>query len=492
MSSANQNQPAPSPVPTGPSAQQANRTRQLIYAVIIVVLFGAMWPYSNYLQDVKRKSDLGEATIGQIDTGSFMVKLAMIGGFRGIVANWLWTQSIELQKQHEWDKLMASVEMITKLQPHFLSIWTFQGWNLAYNVSVEWDSPSDKYTWIKKGINFLRDGVAHNRNKSDLIWDTAWTYYHKLGMSDESIILRRRFYDDQDDENGQPGNFKVDPISGEPRNDNFQVAKGWFTQAVRVVDELGGERTETGVEGEVEYVDRMPNRKGRPGDLNFRSMPAHAQTRYAAAMEKMSIFDVEPLFGQYAQTEWARALQDWTDFGRHPFPAHNNEKELIYLDDATNPERYQSRELSDNQRYWTNRWADQTNYRYWKDRSEAESTAKGVQARELFYRATVDLKTGDFAAAVDKYKRGIALWKDLLEDPEYKTYREDDLNQRDTGQLVKRYVFALRQIGEAPPEDLPFKDLYEKVKDESLLDPFDQLDMMRVPPKKDLKERTAP
>jgi hypothetical protein len=489
MSPAPQSTP-PSAPPSTPQAQQANRTRQLVYAVAIVVLFGAMWPYTQKLREIKRETDLGEATIGQIDTGSFMVKLAMIGGFRGIVANWLWTQSIELQKQHEWDKLMASVEMITKLQPHFLSICTFQGWNLAYNVSVEWDSPDDKYTWIKKGINFLREGVSKNQKKSDLIWDTAWTYYHKLGMADESIILRRRFFDDQDDEGGKIGTFKVDPISQEVRNDNFQVAKGWFTRAIQVVDEEGGERTETGVEGEVQYVDRMPNRKGRPGDLNFRSMPAHAQTRYAAAMEKMSILDVEPLFGQFAQTEWDRALKDWIEFGKYPFRAFNNQDEVIYLDDASNSERMNSKELSDNQKYWTSRWADQMNYRYWKDRSTAESEQQGVKARQLFYEGTVALKTADFGTAVEKYKQGLSLWKDLLD--RHDTYRDDDLNQKDTGQLVKRYVFALRQVGESPPEDMPFKSMYELVKDESLLDPFDQLDMMRVPPKQELKERTAP
>ena len=81
----------------------------------------------------------------------------------------------------------------------FSKIWTFQGWNLAYNVSVEWDAPEDKYEWIKKGIKFLQDGVRKNRKSPDLLWDTAWTYYHKLGFADESIILRRLFRDDPDE-----------------------------------------------------------------------------------------------------------------------------------------------------------------------------------------------------------------------------------------------------------------------------------------------------
>ena len=50
-----------------------------------------MFPYTAWLAEVKKNRDLGEAAIGQIDTGSFMLKLFLLGGFRGIVANVLWT-----------------------------------------------------------------------------------------------------------------------------------------------------------------------------------------------------------------------------------------------------------------------------------------------------------------------------------------------------------------------------------------------------------------
>ena len=80
-----------------------------------------------------------------------MMKLFLLGGFRGIVADFLWIRAEEYKKEHDWDRLEATVELITKLQPHFLSIWTFQGWNLAYNVSVEWDAPEDKYTVDQEG-----------------------------------------------------------------------------------------------------------------------------------------------------------------------------------------------------------------------------------------------------------------------------------------------------------------------------------------------------
>src|SRR6266478_1451994 len=181
---------------TTPSSQ--NRI-MIIYGLAILGLFVVMVPYTMWLDREKTRKDLGEATIGQVDTGSFMLKLALLGGARGVAANVLWTRAEELKREQDWDQLKATVDLITKLQPHFLSVWTYQGWNLAYNVSVEWDAPEDKYEWIKKGVKFLQDGVKKNVKSPDLIWDTAWTYYHKIGFSDESIILRRLFRDDPDD-----------------------------------------------------------------------------------------------------------------------------------------------------------------------------------------------------------------------------------------------------------------------------------------------------
>ena len=456
------------------SSAQISRTRQIVFALLIVLIFGAMWPYTEWLQARKVEADLGEASIGQIDGGSFLLKLAMIGGFRGVVADVLWNDSIELQKEQEWDKLKEKVEFITKLQPHFLSVWTFQGWNLAYNVAVEWDDPADKYTWIKNGINFLRQGVEKNRRSPDLIWDTAWTYYHKLGFSDEAIILRRLFYDDRDFEGTD---FKIDPITKDRKDDNFLVSKGWYTRAIRLVDE-GIQRSDSRVEGDVQYVDKMPDRKGRPGDLNFRVMPAHAQTRYAIGLEKMSVKDLTPTFGEVAQSEWERAFDDWREFGLYEFPAFNNGDEKIQLDLATDKEKFRSPELSNNQRFWINRWADQMNYPYWKDKADSEKEKIGVLARQDFYEGTLALKEARFRDAVNHFQEGINRWQELLE--RHTIYRDDDLNKKDTGELVRRYVYALKQVGETPGDELPFKELYEAVKNEPFKDPFDQLDMMKL------------
>ena len=74
-----------------------NQNRKIIYGLVIVALFGAMLPYSQWLNREKSEKDLGEAAIGQVDTGSFMLKLVLLGGARGIAANVLWTRAEELQ-----------------------------------------------------------------------------------------------------------------------------------------------------------------------------------------------------------------------------------------------------------------------------------------------------------------------------------------------------------------------------------------------------------
>jgi hypothetical protein len=471
------------PPPSGrPAARAGSRNRMLLYGLAIVALFGAMFPYTAWLNELKRRRELGEATIGQIDTGSFMLKLALLGGARGVAANVLWTRAIDLQKMHEWDKLSQTVELITKLQPHFLSIWTFQSWNLAYNVSVEWDDPADKYEWIKEGIKFVKRGVDNNQRSPDLMWDTAWTYYHKIGFADEAVILRKLFRDDTDQD------FKLDPLALEKerirvvRDDNFQLGYGWFTRSVNLVDRgaetiAGGVKaSETALDADIQYVDRQAQRKGRPGDLAFRAMPAHAQTRYAIALEKASVKDTAPRFGRYAKGEWGRALAEWVQFGSYPFPAFSHPDQEVRIDLISRPEEYAK--LTEPQKYWTERWSNDTNYRYWKDRSRAEGTDMGVTARQLFYEATLAFKAANFPEAVSKFREGLVLWKEVLD--QHPNLRDDQLSQKDVAFLARRYVLALRQVGTPePPKDMPFYDLWKLYGNEPMpVDPYDSLEVL--------------
>jgi hypothetical protein len=464
-----------------------NMQRKMVFAIGILCLFVAMYPYKAFLHAEATRRDLGEATMGDVDTGSFMLKLALLGGARGIAANVLWMKTQELFRAQDWDKMRSTLNLITKLQPHFLQIWTYQSWNLAYNVSVEWDAPEDKYEWIKQGIKFVREGVSKNQHSPDLISDTAWYYYHKLGFADESIILRRLFRDDVDE------SFKQSPIDRSLIfNDNFQLARDWYVSAVDLADK-GGKRLIEGIKGEadgpkkeeVERFDAPPQRKSAD-DLTFRAMPAHAQTRYAAGLEKESMVGIPAQFGDVAKTEWAKALNEWTHYGQYTYTNPNDIrdetgksiKQNIRIDDWVHPERHAV--MHPNVLHWAQRWAEQMNYPYWTDRCAAEMEQDGVDARRFFYEGTKAYKNADFPLAVQKFQDGLKLWDELLK--RHRQYRNDLLNQKDTGLIVERYARACQQLGIDIPKDTPFLAYRAMVENDPSRDPFDALEMISRSP----------
>src|SRR5262249_24619161 len=89
-----------------------------------------------------------------------------------------------------WNHLELVVNSLTKLQPHFVTPWLFQSWNLAYNVSVESDLIKDKYFYIARGIELLARGERQNRNNPDMRFSLGFYNQHKIGLSDEANTFR--------------------------------------------------------------------------------------------------------------------------------------------------------------------------------------------------------------------------------------------------------------------------------------------------------------
>ena len=205
-------------------------------------------------------------------------------------------------------------------------------------------------------------------------------------------------------------------------------------------------------------------------------MPAHAQTRYADALEKQSVRDIPATFGDTARNEWDKAYRAWLEFGQFEWPAFRYENLMVRIDDATNKTRFEK--LSEPQQYWTSRWADQTNYRFWKDRALAEGEREGVTARRNFYEGLKALKAANFPLAVEKYREGLDVWAKVLD--RHPVYREDDQTHQETRHTVRRYLLALKQIGEKEPETYPFMEWVKGQADEYNPDPFNQLEMIRT------------
>lgn len=177
----------------GKSFQQQSLQRKLTYFFLIALLFGAtLFLRKQYV--IAKAEDLGlrERDQGEVELTGSALRLTLTGS-RGLVVCALWVAAQDKQMRNEWNDLELLVRTLTKLQPHFITPWLFQSWNLAYNVSVESDRIKDKYFYIASGINLLAEGERRNQDNPDLRHHLGIYYQSKIGLSDEQNTFRCLF-----------------------------------------------------------------------------------------------------------------------------------------------------------------------------------------------------------------------------------------------------------------------------------------------------------
>lgn len=104
------------------------------------------------------------------------------GTFRGVAANILWMRAEELKQEGKRYELHQLAKWICTLQPRFAAVWSFQAWNMSYNISVATHTTQERWQWVYNGIRLLRDeGIPNNERVVGLYHQLAWTYFHKVG-----------------------------------------------------------------------------------------------------------------------------------------------------------------------------------------------------------------------------------------------------------------------------------------------------------------------
>lgn len=183
--------------------QAASFRRKMIYAGSILALFvatlfvrGLLWitpeTYAMSIQGQAEELEGTERAQGKTELAGSAIRLLLTGS-RGFAVTILWINAQEKQKNNQWNDLEVLVDSINQLQPHFIVPWTFQSWNLAYNVSVEMDRLSDMYFYISRGILVIARGETVNARNPDLRRTTGFYYTNKFGVSDMVKTLRCLF-----------------------------------------------------------------------------------------------------------------------------------------------------------------------------------------------------------------------------------------------------------------------------------------------------------
>jgi hypothetical protein len=127
-----------------------------------------------------------------------------LGGFRGLISNYLWMRANDLQLDDKYFEAAQLADWITDLEPHFAKVWNFQAWNMAYNISVKFkeNAPgnySDRWRWVQRGIELLRDrGLRYNPDDVTIYQQLAWIFQHKMGqnLDDGNVYYKQQWFAD--------------------------------------------------------------------------------------------------------------------------------------------------------------------------------------------------------------------------------------------------------------------------------------------------------
>jgi len=388
------------------------------------------------LAQMRHEYELGESTLGDIDPSSAAANLVLLG-LRGMAATVLHQNALEQQDRKEWGRLKSTVESILKLQPHYEEVWKFQGWNLAFNVSREWDQVADRFYWVKEGLKFLNKGAQRNRTSAFLKHNVGDFVGRKIGTADESQFYREYFVKDPDVDEYDG----ADPATNPEGKDNYLVAYDHFI-------------------GANERDDIYPV-KGMTREV-FRRAPGQALFDYAAAITKDGKFEL-------ARAAWEDAHRVWTEgFGSEVF---------MGLDDVayklnSSPEEIlemaaQNGVTADIQRNTVDRRGKMLNYNFWRDVSKCEQDPLTVRARKAVADGKKLYAEGEIADSVDadgttispaqrSFEKGIQLWAEVFDKYPGMTVQDDMVLHAMIA--VHYWKEICKNNGRVPPEEYPLAE----------------------------------
>ena len=152
------------------------------FLLVPVALVIALLPVQAQIR--KSPAYHNEYSLGQVKglrEGGTIAIIAMIGGFRPLVANLLW-----LKVDGYWHKgptgywrMVPILNTICEMDPHFIDAWSTFGWHCAWNI---WNdaAPQDRDKWTQTGIDVYKRGQYFNPDRYELYKDLAWLYHDKL------------------------------------------------------------------------------------------------------------------------------------------------------------------------------------------------------------------------------------------------------------------------------------------------------------------------
>lgn len=217
----------------------SNKLKLVLTAIAAVALV-----INSFNQDslnLKRES-LGLTRLEPLENAPPMLAFTTValGGFRGLIVNFLFIRSNQLQGKGLYFETMTLGDWITKLQPTFTPVWRFQAWNMAYNISRVFEYPKDRWGWVWAGISLMRDeGLKYNPTDPEMYRELGWFFYDKIGRYSETehFAYKRIFHEMTADvfPTGKPDLDALEKPQTDEEKERARLLKERFNMDVKYV-----------------------------------------------------------------------------------------------------------------------------------------------------------------------------------------------------------------------------------------------------------------
>jgi hypothetical protein len=455
------------------------------------------------LAQMRAEEGLSQANLGEIDPTSETMRLATLG-LKNVAVTLLWDRANHYKKVEDWTNLSATLEQMTKLQPNFYSVWDFQAHNLSYNISVEFDDYHDRYAWVIKGIEFLRDGIFLNTREPRLLGRMGWFIGQKIGKADEKLQYRRLFKQDEDfHERDRPGRTL-------PERDNWLVGREKYIAGQELVDSGAPLKTTPLIYHSEPMMTAINYARALQDEGVFGEQGRNAWTLAGDEMRRYSVRDIPTSWDlpirlglEEEMREQAERLEDQLEeMMPGSFKALGKrlrdelpEEERVALETSITLRTDEQQRLGfeaeqKTQVNWPmvareapadirdeairlardfqeafetaqiiRRYRDIVNFDYWRASCEAGITEDLLVAREATWRAQQDFENARLQPAKEAFEEAFAAWRRVLD--EYEVLRNDDLTVDDIKEVVGRYRQVLDQLDETFPSPFILQDVLD-------------------------------
>ena len=171
-------------------------SRTLIFIVVLVLLGIVLSFLSGRMNAIRYNEHLTDTT--PLENAPPMVAFTSValGGFRGLAADLLWLRMRRLQEDNKYFEMVQLADWIIKLQPRNTDAHAFLGWIMSYNISVTFTSFEDRWRWVKRGFELIRDeGLDLNPGDPELFRQLGWIFQHKMSqdMDDANRYYKTEF-----------------------------------------------------------------------------------------------------------------------------------------------------------------------------------------------------------------------------------------------------------------------------------------------------------